>query len=40
VKILVFVNASLWGGILAVTALRLMRAMLACGFEIDRIRNG
>jgi tRNA 2-thiouridine synthesizing protein D len=37
VKILVIVNASPWGGSLAVTALRLVRAMLACGFEIAAV---
>jgi len=37
VKILVIVNASPWGGSLAVTALRLVRAMLDHGFAIPAV---
>ncbi len=37
VKILVIVNVSPWGGSLAVTALRLVRAMLGQGFEIAAV---
>lgn len=37
-KVLVIVNASPWGGSLAVTALRMVRAMLLQGFAIDSIQ--
>jgi sulfur relay protein TusD/DsrE len=37
VKILVIVNVSPWGGSLAVTALRLVEAMLGHGFEIAAV---
>ena len=36
-KILVIVNVSPWGGSLAVTALRLVEAMLSHGFEIAAV---
>lgn len=37
-KVLVIVNASPWGGSLAVTALRMVRAMLSRGLSIDSIQ--
>jgi len=37
VKILVIVNASPWGGTLAVTALRLVRCMVAEGHDVAAI---
>lgn len=37
-KVLVIVNASPWGGSLAVTALRMVRAMLLRGLSIDSIQ--
>lgn len=36
-KVLVIVNSSPWGGTLGVTALRLVRAMLAGGFELAAV---
>lgn len=37
-KVLVIVNASPWGGSLAVTGLRMVRAMLLRGLQIDSIQ--
>ena len=37
-KVLVIVNASPWGGSLAVTALRMVRAMLLQGLSVDSIQ--
>jgi len=37
VKVLVVVNAAPWGGSLAVTALRLVRALLADGMALDSV---
>ena len=37
-KVLVIVNASPWGGSLAVTALRLVRALLQQGLSVDSIQ--
>jgi sulfur relay (sulfurtransferase) complex TusBCD TusD component (DsrE family) len=37
VKILVIVNASPWGGSLAVTALRMVRAMVSHGYQIAAV---